>query len=111
MWQSSSPGFPHLLLSAQAPLPYKVSCFVSTCISSDNSFSSIRQEPILGPWKGVPLPATVQAPKQHIPLFSEIILYLGLKPDSPGNENLSKRTPPENPAKIFPPNLFREARS
>ena len=56
MWQSSSPGFPHLLLSAQAPLPYKVSCFVSTCISSDNSFSSIRQEPILGPWKGVPLP-------------------------------------------------------
>ena len=26
--------------------------FVSTCVSSDNSFPSVRQEPSLGPWKG-----------------------------------------------------------
>ena len=44
-----------LLLSALASLPNKVSCFVSTCISSDNSFPSVRQEPTLRPWKG---PAT-----------------------------------------------------
>ena len=31
-----------------------VSCFVSTCVSLDNSFPSIRQEPILGTWKGFP---------------------------------------------------------
>ena len=43
-----------LLLSAQAPLPDKVSCFVSTCVSSDNPFPSVRQEPTLGPWKASP---------------------------------------------------------
>ena len=52
--QSSSPGFPYLLLSAWAPFPNKISCFVSTCISSDNSFPSVRQEPNFGPWKGSP---------------------------------------------------------
>ena len=26
--------------------------FVSTCVSSDNSFPSVRQEPSFGPWKG-----------------------------------------------------------
>ena len=31
-----------------------VSCFVSTCVSLDNSFPSVRQEPILGSWKGFP---------------------------------------------------------
>ena len=41
-----------LLLSAQLPFPNKISCFVSTCVSSDNSFPSIRQEPSFGPWKG-----------------------------------------------------------
>ena len=34
--------------------PNKISCFVSTCVSSDNSFPSVRQEPSLGPWKGSP---------------------------------------------------------
>ena len=54
-----------LLLSAQAPskigafIPNKISCFVSTYISPDNSFLSVRQEPSLGPLKGVPLPATL----------------------------------------------------
>ena len=43
-----------LLLSTQAPFPNKISCFVSTCVSSDNSFPSVRQEPSLGPWKGPP---------------------------------------------------------
>ena len=41
-----------LLLSTWAPLSNKISCFVSTRVSADNSFLSIRQEPTLGPWKG-----------------------------------------------------------
>ena len=41
-----------LLLSVQAPLPNKVFCFVSMCVSSDNSFLSAREEPTLRPWKG-----------------------------------------------------------
>ena len=40
------------------PFPNKIPCFVSTCVSSDNSFPSVRQEPSFGPWKGVSLPAT-----------------------------------------------------
>ena len=43
-----------LLLSSLEPLPNKVSWFVSTCISSDSSFPSVRQEPSLRPWKGSP---------------------------------------------------------
>ena len=34
------------------PFPNKVSCFVSICVSSDNSFPIVRQEPSFGPWKG-----------------------------------------------------------
>jgi hypothetical protein len=34
------------------PFPNKISCFVSTCVSLDNSFLSVRQEPSFGPWKG-----------------------------------------------------------
>ena len=41
-----------LLFYAQAPLPKKVSWFVSSCVSLDNSFLSVRQEPTLRPWKG-----------------------------------------------------------
>ena len=44
-----------LLLSAQVPFPNKISCFVSTCVSSDNSFLSVRQEPSFGLWKGSPI--------------------------------------------------------
>ena len=40
------------LLSTQAPLPNKASCVISICVSSDNSFPSVRREPTLGPWKG-----------------------------------------------------------
>ena len=41
-----------LLLSTWVPFPNKVSCFIRTCVSSDNSFLSVRQEPSFGPWKG-----------------------------------------------------------
>ena len=48
-----------LLLSAWAPLPNKVSCFVSTCVSLYNSFLSVRQKPtcltLSRPWKMSPL--------------------------------------------------------
>ena len=43
-----------LLLSTRAPFPNKLSCFVSTCVSSDNSFPSFRQDSSFGPWKGSP---------------------------------------------------------
>ena len=43
-----------LLLSARLLLPSKIFCFVSTCISSDNSFLSVRPELHLGPGKGPP---------------------------------------------------------
>ena len=32
----------------------KISCFFSTCVSWDNSFLSVRQEPSFRPWKGSP---------------------------------------------------------
>ena len=38
----------------RVPFPNKISCFVSACVSSDNSFLSVRQEPSFGPWKGSP---------------------------------------------------------
>ena len=37
--------------SPQASVPNKVFCFVSMCGSLDNSFPSVRQEPLLGPGK------------------------------------------------------------
>ena len=43
-----------LLLSTRVPFPNKISCFASTCVSLDNSFPSVRQEPSFGPWKGSP---------------------------------------------------------
>ena len=41
-----------LLLSTRVSFPNKISCYVSTCVSSDNSVLSVRQEPRFGPWKG-----------------------------------------------------------
>ena len=41
------------------PFPNTISCFVSTCVSSDNSFPSVRQEPSFGPWKGLQQMATL----------------------------------------------------
>ena len=43
-----------VLLSTHVPLPSEVSCFVNTCVSLDNSFPSVRQEPPLGPRSGPP---------------------------------------------------------
>ena len=43
-----------LLLSTRVPFPNKISCFVSTCVSLDNSFLSVKQEPNFRPWKGSP---------------------------------------------------------
>ena len=43
-----------LLLSSPVPIPDKIACFVSTCVSSDNSSLSVRQEPSFRPWKGFP---------------------------------------------------------
>ena len=43
-----------LLLSTRAPFPNKISCSVSTCVSSDNSFLSVRREPGFRPWEGSP---------------------------------------------------------
>ena len=41
-----------LLLSTWVPFPNKISGFVRRCVSSDNSFPSIRQQPGFGPRKG-----------------------------------------------------------
>ena len=67
MWPSSSPGFlyPILLLSAWAALPSKISCFVNTCVSSDDSFLSVRQEPTFRPWKGSPLLQQNESVHEH----------------------------------------------
>ena len=43
-----------LLLFTRAPLPSKISYFVSPCVSMDNSFQSVRQELTLGPGRGPP---------------------------------------------------------
>ena len=53
MWQSSSPGFPYPATSCRAFFPI-VSCFVSSWVSSDNSFPSVRQGPALQLQKGSP---------------------------------------------------------
>ena len=53
--QVALPGFLTLLLSfPRAPLPNKISRFVSMWVSSDNSFPRVRQEPPFRPWKGFP---------------------------------------------------------
>ena len=50
--RQNSPGFPYPTALHPGALSDKISCFVSTCVSSDNSFPSVRQEPGFGPWKG-----------------------------------------------------------
>jgi len=63
--QSSSPGFLYLPALCHMPLPSKVSCFVSTCVSSDSSFLSGRQKTPFQALEGVPLPATVRTLRFH----------------------------------------------
>ena len=43
-----------VLLVPWVTLSKKLSCFVSMCVSLDNSFLNVRQEPTLRPWKGSP---------------------------------------------------------
>ena len=46
-----------LTLLLSAPVPFSTKSFiyfVSTCVSLDSSFPSVRQEPTLGPWKESP---------------------------------------------------------
>ena len=47
-----------LLLSTQASFPNKAFCFVSSCVSSDNSFQVLDKSPISGRGRGSPVPAT-----------------------------------------------------
>ena len=66
MCQSSSPGFPYPTALHPVSFPDKISCFVSTCVSSDNSFLSVRKEPsLVQALEGVPLPATKSIPNIH----------------------------------------------
>ena len=44
----------NLLCSTGMPLSNKISCFINTCVSSNNSFPSVSQEPPVRPWKGSP---------------------------------------------------------
>ena len=44
-------GSLNLLLCTWAPLPNKVFCFISKCVSSKNSFLSVRKESSLRSWK------------------------------------------------------------
>ena len=48
----TSSGFPYPDALCRLPFPNKLSSFLSTCVSSDNSFPSVRQEPGFRPWKG-----------------------------------------------------------
>lgn len=53
IWQNSS-WFPDPAAFHLDSLPSTVLFFVSKCISSDNSFPNVRQEPTLRPWKRSP---------------------------------------------------------
>ena len=86
------------LLSAWALLPNKVSCFVSSCVSSEISFLSVRQEPTLGPWKGSPFP---QHFKRYMGTASGhlVISRVGVVARAPRRTNLfdAQRTFPSRP--------------
>ena len=42
LWQSHSPGLPYATALHPGALPNKTSCFVSSCVSFNNSFLSVR---------------------------------------------------------------------
>ena len=50
--ESSAPGFLYPPVLRPRPLPSKVSCSVSMCVCPDNSFPSVRREPLSGPGSG-----------------------------------------------------------
>ena len=43
-----------LLLSTRVPFPDKIFCFISICVSSDNSFPMLDMSPVSGPGRGLP---------------------------------------------------------
>ena len=64
MWQSRSPGFLYPAALCPGPLPSQVFGFVSTYVSSDNSFPRVKTGAHARGLEGVPLPAT------ELPLLS-----------------------------------------
>ena len=76
----------------------KVSCFVSSCVSLEISFLSVRQEPTLGPWKGSPF---LQHFKRYIGTASGhlVISRVGVVERAPRRTNLfdAQRTFPSRP--------------
>ena len=84
--------------SLPALLPNKVSCFVSSCVSSEISFLSVRQEPTLGPWKGSPF---LQHFKRYGGIASghSVISRVGVVDRAPRRTNLfdAQKTFPSRP--------------
>ena len=112
MWHSSFPGKGTLtlLLSTQGSFPNKVSCFVSTCVSSDNSFPSVRQ-PYCSP-PGCPFPIKSLALSAHVSPQTIHFWLLDKSPISgPGSGPFScnRRTDAEAKAPILrPPDVKRQ---
>ena len=65
------------LLSTWVPFPNKISCFVSTCVSSDNSFLSVRQEPSFGPGRVPPSCNSRKRDRYKVLQTNSINVYLG----------------------------------
>ena len=82
-----------LLLSTRVPFPNKISCFVSTCASLDNSFLSVRQETSFGPWKGSPF-------LQQVATLVGTLLHCDWHPDHSGYSGASLPTNGPDPAAI-----------
>ena len=70
--QSGPPGLPHPAALCPGALPNKISCFLSTCVSSDNSFLSVRQGPSFRPWKRSPF---LQLLEKKIAIHSSILAW------------------------------------
>lgn len=77
--KAASHMFPHLPASTQAPLLNKVFCFASTCVSSNNSSLSVRQEPFFGPGKSPPSCNTLSLLESDVYSRSAILLVLQMK--------------------------------
>ena len=79
-----------LLLSSRVPFPNKISCFVSTCVSSDNSFPSVRQQLSFGPWKGSLFLQQSHFPPGVSTMCHMVCLFLVSLPEPPaGAESFS----------------------
>ena len=72
-----------LAYCSNKPFPIKSLAFVSTCVSSDNSFPSVRQKPSLRPWKGSSFLQQLEGSKwnkdgwQAYGTFKDMILHEG----------------------------------